>query len=139
LAQIWRSRGRISAASEQEKDLALRTFGPNAAGDELPPSWLVETIERELPEFEPARKAGFGWERIGVCEGWRPDESVPHAHKAGCPVNLVRYEVIPPVRPSGGIRGDGRSMTAPALVGRPPSVMIRLGVCEACRHLLWGV
>ncbi len=139
MAQIWRSRGRISAANQEEKDLALRTFGPNAAGDEVPPAWLVEAIQRELPEFQPALEAGFGWARVGVYEGWRPDELVAHADKAGCPVNLVRYEVIPHVPLSGGIRCDGRSVTAPAVVGRPPSVMIRLGVCEACRHLLWGV
>lgn len=140
MAQIVRSRGRIGGTvSQVEADLARRSFGANGDENEPPPAWLVEAVHRELPEFRPAAEAGFTWERVCVYEGWRPDESVPHTDKAGCAVALDRYLVIPPVGFSHGPQSDGKSMTVPMMLGGPQSVMIRLGVCEACRHLLWGV
>ena len=37
-AYIGRRRGRLSAGTQAEKDLPVRTFGPHVAGDEMRPA-----------------------------------------------------------------------------------------------------
>ncbi len=142
-AQIVRSRGRISQTmSKEEADVVGRHFRLFCSRDNpmhVPPDWLCDAAQKDLPEIRQAVRDGFEWQRIRVAKSWRPHESVPTAHEPGCRLEMQRHVVAPPFDNAPGVVLAHTSMTAPAMTGRPPTAMIRLGPCETHRKIVWGV